>query len=138
MNPLIQPIRVPSGWARPAGLIETDDDTDEFLRLRRLPLDAVAEGDVALIRKFCTLWHNDAVVNQPIRANSDTFDCEIGHRLYGEAKAQVAGANAARREQQHAGRRDGDRIPPCRRAPRHAAGAAQRIEDALRGLAQPG
>ncbi len=88
MNPLIQPIRVPSGWARPAGLIEANDESDEFLRLRRLPMDAVGDDDIALIRKFCTLWHNDAVVNQPIRANSDTFECEIGHRVYSEAKAQ--------------------------------------------------
>jgi uncharacterized protein len=88
MNPLIQPIRIPSGWVRPAGLIETDDGSDEFVRLRHLPMDAVTDDDVALIRKFCTLWHNDAVANQPIRANSDTFECEIGHRVYGEAKAQ--------------------------------------------------
>ncbi|MBV8652107.1 MAG: patatin [Alphaproteobacteria bacterium] len=88
MNPLVQPIRVPSGWARPAGLIEADDGSDEFLRLRRLPMDALGEDDIELIRKFCTLWHNDAVVNQPIRANADTLECEIGHRVYGEAKAQ--------------------------------------------------
>ena len=42
---------------------------------------------LALIKKFCTLWHNDAVANQPIRANSDNFECEIGQRWYGEAKA---------------------------------------------------
>jgi uncharacterized protein len=88
MNPLIQPIRVPNGWVRPAGLIEAEDQSDEFLRLRRLGIDATAERDIALIRKFCTLWHNDAVVNQPIRANADTFDCEIGHRWYSQARAQ--------------------------------------------------
>lgn len=88
MNPLIQPIRLPNGWARPAGLIETEDSSDEFLRLRRLAMDALADSDIALIKKFCRLWHNDAVANQPIRANQDNFDCEIGHRWYGEAKAQ--------------------------------------------------
>jgi hypothetical protein len=88
MNPLIQPIHVPNGWVRPAGLIEADDASDEFLRLRRLPLDAVGDADIQLIRKFCTLWHNDAVLNQPIRANGDTFACEIGQRWYSEAKGQ--------------------------------------------------
>ena len=88
MSPLIQPIHVPNGWVRPAGLIEADDASDEFLRLRQLPLDALDDGDIQLIRKFCTLWQNDAVLNQPIRANSDTFDCEIGQRWYSEAKAQ--------------------------------------------------
>jgi hypothetical protein len=88
MNPLVQPIRVASGWARPAGLIEADDDSDEFVRLRELGMDAVADDEIALIRKFCTLWHNDAIVNQPIRANSDTLECEIGQRWYNETKAQ--------------------------------------------------
>jgi len=88
MNPLVQPIRVAGGWVRPAGLIEADDDGDEFVRLRELGVDAVADDEIALIRKFCTLWHNDAIVNQPIRANSDTLECEIGQRWYNEAKAQ--------------------------------------------------
>jgi hypothetical protein len=88
MNPLVQPIRVAGSWARPAGLIEAEDGSDEFVRLRDLAMDAVADDEIALIRKFCTLWHNDAVVNQPIRANSDTLECEIGQRWYNEARAQ--------------------------------------------------
>lgn len=88
MNPLLQPIRTPGGWVRPAGLNEADEGGDEFLRLRQIAYDTVDEGEIALIRKFCRLWLNDAVVNQPIRANADTFDCEIGHRWYSEAKAQ--------------------------------------------------
>ncbi len=51
-------------------------------------MDAVTDDEIALIRKFCTLWHNDAVVNQPIRANSDTLECEIGQRWYNEARSQ--------------------------------------------------
>jgi hypothetical protein len=51
-------------------------------------MDVEADRDLALIRKFCTLWHNDAVVNQPIRANAETFECEIGQGWYGEAKAR--------------------------------------------------
>jgi hypothetical protein len=96
MNPLIQPIHVPNGWVRPAGLIEAEGDGDEFVRLRDLPYDALRDADIALIRKFCTLWHNDAVVNQPIRANADTFACEIGHRWYSDAKAQWQALSQAR------------------------------------------
>ena len=88
LNPLLQPIRVANGWARPAGLIEGDGGDDEFVRLRELPMDAVAADEIALIRKFAALWHGNAVVNQPIRANADTLDCEIGQRWYSEARAQ--------------------------------------------------
>jgi patatin-like phospholipase len=87
LNPLLQPIRVANGWARPAGLIEGDGRDDEFLRLRALGIDAVAADEIALIRKFAALWHGNAVVNQPIRANADTLDCEIGQRWYSEARA---------------------------------------------------
>ncbi len=88
LNPLVQPIRTPGGWVRPAGLIEAEDGSDEFVRLCNLAVDAVEDRDIALIRKFCLLWHNDAVVNQPIRAHADTFDCEIGQRWYSEARAR--------------------------------------------------
>ena len=88
MNPLVQPIRTADGWLRPAGLSEDGPMGDEFVRLSRLPIDAGAGRDLALIRKFCALWHGDAVVNQPIRANSDTLDCEIGQRWYSDAKGR--------------------------------------------------
>lgn len=88
MNPLVQPIRLANGWVRPAGLNEAEDGSDEFLRLRELAVDAVAADEIALIQKFGALWHGDAVVNQPLRANADTLDCEIGQRWYNEAKTQ--------------------------------------------------
>ncbi|HEX3500334.1 MAG TPA: hypothetical protein VHT04_13525 [Stellaceae bacterium] len=87
LNPLLQPIRIANGWARPAGLTEGDARDDEFLRLRELAMDAVAADEIALIRKFAALWHGNAVVNQPIRANADTLDCEIGQRWYSDARA---------------------------------------------------
>ena len=99
MNPLVQPIRLANGWVRPAGLNEAEDGGDEFLRLRELAVDAVAPDEIALVQKFGALWHGDAVVNQPVRANSDTLDCEIGQRWYNEAKTQwlnLTGAHLAR------------------------------------------
>ncbi|HZS85414.1 MAG TPA: patatin-like phospholipase family protein [Stellaceae bacterium] len=96
LNPLVQPIRAAGGWVRPAGLIEAEDASDEFLRLRNAAADTVADGDIALIRKFCLLWHNDAVPNQPIRANADTLECEIGQRWYSEAKGRWAALVEAR------------------------------------------
>jgi uncharacterized protein len=98
LNPLLQPIRVANGWARPAGLTEGDAQDDEFVRLRELPMDAVAADEIALIRKFATLWHGNAVVNQPIRANADTLDCEIGQRWYSEARAHWLGLVGPRPE----------------------------------------
>ena len=59
----------------------------------------VTTDDIALIKKFCTLWLNDAVVNQPIRANSDTLECEIGQRWYNEAKAQWLALTQSRTKQ---------------------------------------
>ncbi len=88
MNPLLQPIRVANGWVRPAGLIEAETGADEFVRLREIAIDSVADDEIALIKKFGTLWHGDAVVNQPIRANADTLECEIGQRWYNEARAR--------------------------------------------------
>jgi hypothetical protein len=87
MNPLAQPIRAEGRWLRPAGLAEGDGASDEFVRLCGLPRDAVGAADLALLEKFCALWHCDAVVNQPIRANGDTLACEIGHGRYSAAKA---------------------------------------------------
>jgi hypothetical protein len=88
MNPLVQPIRLANGWVRPAGLNEAEDGSDEFVRLRELAVDAGDADEIALVQKFGALWHGDAVVNQPVRANADTLDCEIGQRWYSEAKAQ--------------------------------------------------
>jgi hypothetical protein len=73
---------------RPAGLAEGDGETDDFVALRRLPSFTTGARDLALLEKLCALWHCDAIVNQPIRANADTLACEIGHRRYSDAKAQ--------------------------------------------------
>jgi patatin-like phospholipase len=114
LNPLLQPIRVSSGWARPAGLMEADSADDEFVRLRALAMDAASDDDIALIRKFGALWHGNAVVNQPIRANSDTLDCEIGQRWYSEARAHWLSLDDAR----------GDELVPAVKGSQTAAAAA--------------
>jgi hypothetical protein len=88
LNPLVQPVRSGDRWLRPAGLAEGDGDADEFVSLRRLPSYGADARDLALLEKFCALWHCDAVVNQPIRANTDTLACEIGNSRYSEAKAR--------------------------------------------------
>lgn len=97
MNPLIQPVRASATdlWRVPAGLSEA-----QFDRLRRLDMDAVAAADVELIELLCDCWLHPpvtsetdsfAVRNQPIRANSTTLQCEIGHWTYAEAKAAWLG-----------------------------------------------
>ena len=55
--------------------------------LGRLCIDAVRQLD--LIGTLARGWLDDKVLNQPIRANGKTLEVEIGHRWYGEAKAQA-------------------------------------------------
>jgi patatin-like phospholipase/acyl hydrolase len=82
MNPMIQPIySTPDRWTCPKGI-----GLDEFTTLLGLGIDAVAQSDVSLIKRFCHAWIEGAVVNQPIRANLETFSVEIGQATFGEAR----------------------------------------------------
>lgn len=96
MSPLVQPVResVNSPWRAPAGF-----SREQFNLLKSIDLDAVAQSDVDLIKLLCDCWTNPPagpaqnaipVRNQPIRANSTTLECEIGHWTYAEAKAAWA------------------------------------------------
>jgi hypothetical protein len=87
MSPLIQPVRKAEGsWQLPgADLPQPPLTVDDFNQLVALGLDPDAAG-VELIERFCNAWLNDLVPNQPIRANSDTLVCEIGHARFSAAK----------------------------------------------------
>ena len=83
MNPMIQPIQTsPDEWKCPKGI-----GPDEFTRLVNLGIDAVAQSDVSLIKRFCHAWIDGSVVNQAIRANAETFAVEIGQPTFAEAAA---------------------------------------------------
>jgi hypothetical protein len=78
MNPLIQPKRDSVGagtlgkWGFPKGL-----GPDDFKKLVDLDMAAIKNDDVDLIHRFCELWIEGEINNQPIRANRNQ-DCEIG------------------------------------------------------------
>jgi hypothetical protein len=89
MNPLVQPVPGPDGtWMLPQfNVQEQPFDESGFAKLVSLGIDAKDPGDLALIEAFCDAWLADIVPNQPIRANSDTLACEIGHPFFSGAKA---------------------------------------------------
>lgn len=81
MNPLIQPLLRDGRWVLPQGL-----DENEFKRLNKLDLDAIAQRDVELIDKFCGLWLENKVPNQPVRTNAELQPI-LGHGWFSQAKA---------------------------------------------------
>ncbi len=95
MSPVVRPVRDPAdgGW-RPPG----DFTIPEFLTLRELDLDAVAEPEVLLLAKLGRQWVEDRIANQPIRENRN-FECQIGHAKFSEARdAWIALVRRAPRE----------------------------------------
>ena len=89
LNPLVQPVRgLSNHWVVPgADLPNPPLSIQDFERLIALEIDARAPDDILLIERFCDAWLNDVVPNQPVRANSSTLECEIGHRFFSDAKA---------------------------------------------------
>ena len=83
LNPLIQPWRNGNRWVHPPGL-----PIPQFKALRELSTDAVEDDQIARIDQLCDAWLADQVYNQPVRANSRTLDCEIGHRLFSAGKTE--------------------------------------------------
>lgn len=88
MNPLIQPIYDPQSqqWSSPEGY----DPATTFAQLANTPMDAAKPREVDRIVKFCEHWlagsdENPSIVNQPLRANRQTLQVEIGHRWFSQA-----------------------------------------------------
>ena len=91
LNPLIQPIGHAGGWQVQQGLT-----LDEFKALRIMPMDAIEDERVRLIFKFGQSWLDGHVLNQPVRVDRDTMDCEIGYRSFEDGvSAWRAGAALA-------------------------------------------
>lgn len=85
LNPMIQPILArhagKPAWCLPKGLTPL-----QFQQLAHLDIDAVEQGEVKLIERFCTAWLADDVPNQTIRHDAD-FQALIGHGRFSAAKA---------------------------------------------------
>lgn len=81
LNPLVQPVPGPNGkWVVPKFNVQGQlFDESSFAKLVSLGIDVKDPDDLALVEAFCDAWLADIVPNQPIRANSDTLECEIGH-----------------------------------------------------------
>jgi Patatin-like phospholipase len=86
MNPLVQPIwnAESEHWDCPPGL-----DARTFDALTRIDADTTKQEEVDMVRALCEAWLNNGVLNQPIRAASDTLATEIGHRWYRDARVQA-------------------------------------------------
>ena len=82
LNALIQPVPGENGWQVPPGLTLRD-----FADLIKLPIDAVEQHKVELIVKFGEAWLKNDVLNQPVRTNRVTLDCEIGYRFFKDGVA---------------------------------------------------
>jgi len=59
---------------------------ENFQTLCEMPMDAVRQHEVELIDAAACAWLRDAIPNQPIRQNSDTAQCEIGHASFSAAR----------------------------------------------------
>lgn len=81
-NPLIQPVKnCTDAWSLPDSLSE-----DEFSLLVKLDMDAVEQDEVELIKRFCDLWIENLVPNQPIQNDKD-LKCKIGDSWFSDAKS---------------------------------------------------
>lgn len=82
MNPLISPVKDPSGiWTTPGNMTKS-----QFQYLCNLGMDAVEQSQINAINQFAEQWLSDSVPNQPIRIDGKTLGVEIGYALYSEAK----------------------------------------------------
>jgi len=85
MNPALRPMLIDDSkgkhWDLPTGI-----DKDEYAKLNAMDMDAVADDEVALIKKLCDNWLNgQGVPNQSIRSNA-SLNCLIGHADFEVAK----------------------------------------------------
>jgi hypothetical protein len=80
MNPMISPVRGPDGW-RPRGPL----DTQEFIDMINLPVDAIDQVEVDKITAYTKLWIAGSVPNQPIREDIRTLQLELGDAQFKQA-----------------------------------------------------
>ncbi len=85
LSPMIQPVKDAGGvWSAPPGV-------SDFRALASLEMDAVEQADVLRIVEFGNAWLANSVVNQAIRVNRDTLECEIGQPTFDRAVAAWRG-----------------------------------------------
>jgi hypothetical protein len=97
MNPQLRPERGTGQgtWEPPGGFT-----VEAFEALTKVDMDAVTDHEVALIRHLGLAWIAGGVPNQPIRANSQTLACEIGHPTFAAAKAAWQAVTAPARTEE--------------------------------------
>lgn len=86
MSPLVAPRRATQGgiqyWTAPGEMT-----SDQFHFISNLEMDATEAPEVEAIEQYADLWLNDRVMNQPIRMNADTLQCELGQDTFSAAVA---------------------------------------------------
>lgn len=83
LSPLVSPVKDAAGkWTAPEGMTAA-----QFKFLCGLDMDAVEQHQVAAIADYAALWIADKAPNQPIRADGDTLEPEIGFGRFSQARA---------------------------------------------------
>jgi uncharacterized protein len=80
MNPMISPVGGPGAWRPPGPL-----DTQEFIDMVTLPVDAIDQAQVDKITDYTKLWIAGSVPNQPIREDIRTLTPELGDTQFKQA-----------------------------------------------------
>jgi hypothetical protein len=82
LSPVVRPVLDQGGWKAPSSL------EDHFPALANLRMDAVEDGQVALLSQLGRSWLTNGVCNQPIRMRPEDLSSLLGEELYSEAKAR--------------------------------------------------
>jgi hypothetical protein len=80
MNPMISPVGGAGAWRPPGPL-----DTQEFIDMVKLPVDAIDQVEVDKITAYTKLWIAGSVPNQPIREDIATLQLELGDASFKQA-----------------------------------------------------
>ncbi len=80
MNPLISPVGGPGAWRPPGPL-----DTQGFIDMVNLPVDAIDQAQVDKITNYTKLWIAGDAPNQPIREDNRTLKPELGDKQFKQA-----------------------------------------------------
>jgi len=84
MNPMVRPVRGADGkWTAPGDL-----GLGGFQKLANMEMDAIEPDEVEAIEHYAELWlAADNNLNQPVRMDGDTLECEVGQASFIAAKA---------------------------------------------------
>lgn len=86
MNAFVHPDRAGDRWTYPPGLTG-EKEREKFRRIFKIDMDAVKQDEVNRIKELGEWWISGKVRNQPVRADGDSFACQVGHDSFADAQA---------------------------------------------------